>query len=368
MTTEDVSMYTMAPTHMSAHSDIPASLGFVAAAVAAVFFGSNFVPVKRFETGDGMFFQWVMCTAVWLTGLVVAAVRDFPKFYPLAMAGGLMWCTGNTMTVLIIKTVGLGQGILIWGSVNLLSGWVSGRFGLFGIEPEVPDNVLLNYIGMTLCLFSAFIYLFLNTETQSRVDGNGTSDCDNYNSPLLPETVTSVNHSVVTVTGDETFIDKLSAVHKRIIGSSASVIAGILYGLNFTPVIYIQDNYPNYPSQHGLDYVFSHFSGIFAASTFYFFLYCIYMRNKPRVYPKAVLPAMLSGVMWGIGQAAWFIANAALSEPVSFPIITTVPGIIGALWGIYFREIRGKRNILVMLGAFAITISGAITTAMSKVN
>ena len=54
MTTEDVSMYTMAPTHMSAHSDIPASLGFVAAAVAAVFFGSNFVPVKRFETGDGM--------------------------------------------------------------------------------------------------------------------------------------------------------------------------------------------------------------------------------------------------------------------------------------------------------------------------
>ena len=74
----------------------------------------------------------------------------------------------------------------------------------------------------------------------------------------------------------------------------------------------------------GLDYVFSHFSGIFAASTFYFFLYCIYMRNKPRVYPKAVLPAMLSGVMWGIGQAAWFIANAALSEPVSFPIITTV--------------------------------------------
>ena len=35
--------------------------------------------------------------------------------------------SGNTMTVLIIKTVGLGQGILIWGSLNLLSGWVGGR-------------------------------------------------------------------------------------------------------------------------------------------------------------------------------------------------------------------------------------------------
>ena len=48
---------------------------------------------------SGMFFQWVMCTAVWLTGLVVAAVRDFPKFYPLAMAGGLMWCTGMMYAV-----------------------------------------------------------------------------------------------------------------------------------------------------------------------------------------------------------------------------------------------------------------------------
>ncbi len=29
-------------------------LGFLGAAVAIVFFGSNFIPVKKFETGDGM--------------------------------------------------------------------------------------------------------------------------------------------------------------------------------------------------------------------------------------------------------------------------------------------------------------------------
>ena len=54
MTESDVSIYTaVTPTHMSNHDDIPPSLGFLAAAVAVVFFGSNLVPVKKFETGDG---------------------------------------------------------------------------------------------------------------------------------------------------------------------------------------------------------------------------------------------------------------------------------------------------------------------------
>ena len=32
----------------------PVYVGFICAGVAVVFFGSNFVPVKKFETGDGM--------------------------------------------------------------------------------------------------------------------------------------------------------------------------------------------------------------------------------------------------------------------------------------------------------------------------
>jgi len=51
-------------------------LGFVAAAVAVVFFGSQLLPVKRFETGDGLFFQWVLCVGIWLVGLTVQQVQQ----------------------------------------------------------------------------------------------------------------------------------------------------------------------------------------------------------------------------------------------------------------------------------------------------
>lgn len=43
-------------------------LGYIGVAVAVLFFGSNFIPIKKYETGDGVFFQFVVCmgTIHWL--------------------------------------------------------------------------------------------------------------------------------------------------------------------------------------------------------------------------------------------------------------------------------------------------------------
>ena len=36
-------------------------IGYIGIATAVLFFGSNFIPIKKYETGDGMFFQFVVC-------------------------------------------------------------------------------------------------------------------------------------------------------------------------------------------------------------------------------------------------------------------------------------------------------------------
>jgi len=65
------------------------------------------------------------------------------------------------------------------------------------------------------------------------------------------------------------------------------------------------------------------------------------MKNKPKIYPKAILPGIISGIMWSIATICWFVANRSLSIPVAFPIITTGPPIIASLWGtVVFREIK----------------------------
>lgn len=90
-----------------------------------------------------------------------------------------------------------------------------------------------------------------------------------------------------------------------------------------------------------LDYVFACFCGIYSTSTVYFIIYIIFMKNKPKVYPKAILPGVISGLMWGAATAGWFVANQVMSPAIAFPIITTGPSIIASLWGIFvFKEIR----------------------------
>ena len=44
-----------------------------------------------------------------------------------------------------------------------------------------------------------------------------------------------------------------------------------------------------------LDFVFSHFTGIYLYSTVVFIIYCI-VNRPPKIYPAAILPGMVSGM------------------------------------------------------------------------
>ncbi|MGH0125999.1 UNVERIFIED_CONTAM: hypothetical protein FKN15_015134 [Acipenser sinensis] len=336
--------------------------GYISCAVSVIFFGSNFVPVKKFDTGDGMFFQWILCAAIWIVSLIVNIILQCPKFWPLAMLGGVTWATGNITVVPILKTIGLGLGVLIWGSFNLLMGWASS---------------------------SAIIFFFVKSEVQRSTSSTETT-------PLLLDSRINDNEQGSV---DESWVDNLTPKKKRIIGCALAVGAGLLYGTAFVPVLYIKNHAKNKDSRYAgasqfdldyvfaqfcgifltstvyfllycaamknkpkvypkiilpdLDYVFAQFCGIFLTSTVYFLLYCAAMKNKPKVYPKIILPAkftiecsiallgVASGLLWAIANCCWFLANNYLSAVVSFPIITAGPGLIAAIWGVLvFKEVK----------------------------
>lgn len=372
--------------------DTPLYVGFITASLAVVFYGTTYIPVKKYDTGDGMFFQWVFGISIGLYALIIAQVRDNPKFYPITMIGGALFITGNLTVIPIVKMIGLGLGFSIWGVTNLLSGWATGRFGLFGLKADPPDNLVLNDIGVTLAVFSAVIFSVVkneisaaNIDTTVTVDISETSPLLRNAEPLIqkrlmqdPEcdvivlpknnqkSVSPPKQDIKADDDDSSFVDKLSPNFKRILGVGLSLVAGLIYGQTFTPFLYVQNNYEG-ASQNALDYVFSTLCGTVLSCTVYFLIYAAYMRNRPKVYPRVILPAFISGLLWTGGTTCWFVANKVLSESVAFPIVTTGPTVVANLLGVIaFKEIKGFKNLLILVIGMGVTITGALLAGFSK--
>jgi hypothetical protein len=306
--------------------------------------------------------------------------QGFPEFHAFAMLGGALWCTGNMLCGPIVQLIGLGLGLLVWGSTNMIMGWASGTFGLFGLKAESIANPDYNYIGMSLALCGFFIFLNVKSKTvelekynkyedslrlqdesfrqQQISDIDGGSDL--INAMLL-------GNKPVDLTKDWT--TALTATQQRVLGLSMATIAGLLLGCSFDPAQYVNDSLYN-GTDNPLNYVFPHFTGIIITSCTYFTIYILinryFLNRDPFLSKSCIIPGVISGFLWGLAEIAFFIANGALGFSVSFPIITIGPGFIAASWGILvFKEISGAANLSVLAAAFCVTITGLVLVSLS---
>jgi len=389
-----------------------ASIGYIAVVVAVVCFGSNFVPIKNIKIGDGVFFQFCMCCAVFMTSIPVLLIQGFPPVHGMAILGGFLWCTGNMLCPLAIRFIGMGMSLILWGSTNMLMGWASGKFGLFGLKKQAIGDPVLNYAGVALAILGLIVYVQVKTvdTSEDAKDLENDVEAATTKEPLLPPSqngqkprsqsvdvvsthsqdalmqVNTIQNSRVTQPMTTTtaakrpktvtfnslrsasFGDNWSEETKRLFGILAALMAGALFGLSFDPAQYVIDNKYN-GNDDTLNYVFSQYLGILITSWAYTVLYCYYcLRNdrKPYIHANIVLPATVSGIIWGIAETAWFVANGRLGFPISFPIICAGPGFVGAAWGVFiFKEITGTENLRTLAVAMGVTIPALILVGVS---
>eukprot|EP01062_Namystynia_karyoxenos_P073087 TRINITY_DN69932_c0_g1_i2.p1 TRINITY_DN69932_c0_g1~~TRINITY_DN69932_c0_g1_i2.p1 ORF type:complete len:521 (+),score=144.37 TRINITY_DN69932_c0_g1_i2:65-1564(+) len=149
---------TPVPSHKNSSTEKSPALGFIGVSLAAAGFGSNFIVIKKYDPGDGMFFQLCMCLGIWMTGLVFHLAKGSPAFQPAAMIGGALWCLGNAMCPFIIDVIGMGLGLSVWGAVNMVAGWSGAHFGWFGLTKQTVSDSGMNIAGALVAVASVIVY------------------------------------------------------------------------------------------------------------------------------------------------------------------------------------------------------------------
>lgn len=298
--------------------------------------------MKKYDSGDGFFFSLVMCLGVWCAGLVVQMIRG-SEFYNISMLGGAIWSVGNLLCVTIIKRIGMGMGLLIWGCSALVVGWFTGYFGLGNIIASERDQIkkpVFNILALVFAVTTLALSLMVKPTTDSEQKSKNSSS---------GELLQPLNSNPMGGMDEE---EEMDPTYKRLSGTLMAVVAGFFFGSNFDPPTYAQEHYAD-ASQNALDYVFAHFCGILLTNCLAFCGYCVYKGNKPVINVELCFPAFCSGLLWAVAQIAWFIANVNLGFTSAYPIITTGPGLVGILWGIfYFGEIKGATNYMWVASLF----------------
>ncbi|KAM7537526.1 hypothetical protein Aperf_G00000070582 [Anoplocephala perfoliata] len=374
----------MQPLYAGTSSLATASAGWGYASIIGltIGYGTMYLPTKKYDTGSGMVFQWVLCTSMAFTLLGIHICAGSARIWALSVLSGVFWASGNVMVVPIIKRLGMGVGMLIWSMVNVVMGWAVFRFGWFGVQPEVPKDNTLNIIGVIFAALSIIAYAFITPGSASQESVGTVANVDN-------EVPRETEQNVTESTGDAdsllqhhtvSFIRRFwaSQIVQRLIGIFLSFVSGTLYGICFVPINYVQENYPN-ASQRGIDYVAALGLGTFLAATVFLVLYLLVIllwnkfrrctsseesrEIKPDVgkepFMVTFLPSMLAGALSGMAFACNLVANEALSPAIIFPISGTLPGALATLIGaLFYREVRGRlldisTSALPWLGYFA---------------
>ncbi|VDO91902.1 unnamed protein product [Heligmosomoides polygyrus] len=336
------------------------ALAYIALLISCTSFGTMFTPLKRKDTKDGFFVQWVECSAVLVVGFFINIIRGFPQFQWVAGIGGLLCATGNVLCVPIVNELGMGIGLLIWGSMQIIIGWSVARFGLFGwLAPtEVKHNVL-NYVGMLITLISGVLFIFVKHKHD---DVKGNYSVPNENTSLDAEhpTKTIDVHTTKLAVDKKLLLRKISYIFM-------TMLLAVLHGLMVTPIEILQQQNPSSDNYKVFDYIWSFYSTVFVFSTIYFALYCIIRREKAYIDRELVLPAFGYGILWTSGTTFWFFSSHHLSQVVAYPITTRLPSIISAfLDALVYKSITGRTNLIYLSGAIGVGIVGVVLIALSN--
>lgn len=276
--------------------------GYLAAIISMLGWGSYFVPMKRVKSNNPIFYQAVMCLAIFISSCILTFFTHKFIFSWLAILSGILWAVGNFLSVLAVKHSRLSIAAPVWMATIVFVSFAWGTL-FFGEKIHVINLALL---GMLL-LIGGLVFL-------SSIGG-----------------------------GDGKFSTK---------GIFFACLAGLIFGSYLVPF-----------KLSGLDplsFLFPMSLGIMVGGFIPFFI------KIPKIEKDIFLPGLISGVIWNTANVSSFFAVSYLGIAIGFPLTQMALFVSVLWGVFYFKEIKEKTKIFKLTIAAVLLFTGAVLLVFSK--
>ena len=278
------------------------NLGFLAAIGTALAWGSYMVPFKKFPPVSLVQFQLLVAISIFLSTLLVCLILNYPlSFNMYGIAAGLIWATGNPISLQAVSDLGLSRALPIFLSIVIT---VSFLWGVL-VFNEISSGLPLATVAILLIIFAVV---------------------------LIASTGNARSNSV-----------------KR--GIFLSIVSGLLFGHQLIPL-----KLGNLSVQQ---FFFPMSVGILLFASAYSLFRRISLRNQ------GIWVGIFSGLIWNIGNFLSMITISliGLAKGGSLIQFQVLVAVCWGLF--YFKEISQKRQKIQLLIGAAIFMLGVIILAMA---
>lgn len=290
-------------------------MGFIAAAICVLAWGSYLVPLKKYKECEPLYFQALQAVGIVLSTLLITIINGLWFFSWWGVLSGTVWAIGSIMSLFAVRKEGLAAASAGWMGVGI---FMSFLWGVFFFKENI-NSTALAIVGLIL-LFTALI------------------------------SINNLNRSANSKNTDIEIAAKPRSKFK-IIGLT-SLLAGMMFGSYLVPL--------NLSGLSEMAFLPSMSLGIAFGS------FLAFLIQRPAIYKPVILPAIGAGVIWNIANIASFFAITNLGFTIGFPL-TQTSLFVAVLWGvILFNEIPGKSNRKKLVFYAMVLFSGAILLAFSK--
>ncbi len=339
--------------------------GLVCAAACSVFYGVQYVPCKKYSTFDGCVFQWFMACGIMLGGVILEVIGlmwlDWPSSDPqLILYGvscGLIWGFANFLVIPLLHLTGLALGFTLYHIINLVTGYATSRFGLFGMKQDAGTIPLLRDMGVVVLIISFISLCFVEPESEIKdIEKNGTvpeSVADESGSSSPPLAKKERVYFSIWIEDKKT---------RRIVGIVLAIFAGIATGLNTMPFDLWKNNTEEGQRMSGLQFVFSQCVGVFLMSSLLYWIQATYATARGKlVHHVPIRPAVVGGIFWVLGDILMLFALVGVGYAAGYTIGAVGPTVVASLISFFvYKEIKQKKQRLFFSAAFALQLAGVL--------